>query len=312
MAGISSIFDNASALPDLFTYLNLNESENYKKTTYNPTNILLYPNCLPSTDFHILPNIAITENMDHISLERKHHHRKLQNRSTRINALSSQNIAHAIKISITDNFNPARTVFLDRSLYQLLLRFPVDSPPASVALQSSTCLADHKLLVHQPIRVARFETYRPTEVSDTSQCLECLLATHGQLAPTKSIKKQARSTSMFSSFRAAAELMLECAHCRVPIPFADIARHQPLSTITHTLELLSKVLGPQHDAQCSGRSGGELVLEDDTQMSVEAVSELNFFPSQTIDSTSGTPFIIALDMIYKRRIHILPEPAPAY
>ena len=81
--------------------------------------------------------------------------------------------------------------------------------------------------------------------------------------------------------------MLECAHCDVLIPLADLTRHKPRSSLTFTAELLSQVLASQHLEQCVGHMAGELLGEEDTKMSVAAVSEFGLIPSKTIDSLSG-------------------------
>ena len=174
-------------------------------------------------------------------------------------------------------FPPAPILLPDNSKH--LTDLYIDNRPA-------TCLLDNKRLVNQFVQIARFHSFT---LKVSLVCLACLLASIGQLAPRNQHIAYSIATSRGSFDSSEAETMLECAHCDVLIPLEDLARHKPRSSLTLTAELLSQVLEPQHLEQCCGRLAGKLLREDDTKMSVAAVSEFGLFPSKTIDSLSGMP-----------------------
>ena len=250
---------------------------------------------ISSTPSNSIPN-TFTENMDNHSLKRKRNIKR-NNRANRQSSDDSRNISHAIRM-LSFREDSARTFSLPRDLPRCS---PLLPPPAPILLpdnpkhltdlytdnRPATCLVENKRLVHQSVRVARFHSFTRKKVSLV--CLACLLASIGQLAPRNLLTAYSIATSRGSFDPLEAETMLECAHCDVLIPLEDLARHKPRSSLTLTAELLSQVLAPQHLEQCCGRLAGELLREDDTKMSVAAVSEFGLIPSKTIDSLSGMP-----------------------
>ena len=294
--------DNEMARLDLPAYLSLIDSEHQTIST----DLFIYPNSISSTDLHHPPNTSSFVNMGHKNLKRTHHIIKQHHRTIRSSSLDTPHIAHEIKmLAITEN--TARTVIFPR---QMPRSSPILAPPppamrlpATPEPLSSTglytddeamCLVENKRLVHQSIRVARFQSFRPKHVPDTVQYLRSLIASLGQLAIRNPLTAPARIPSRFSSTPAESEPMLQCAHCDVLIPFADLASYKPRSAIALTEELLSQVLAPQHMEQCSGRLGGELLHKDDTQMAVAAASEFKLMSSMSIDSLSGMSLIVIL------------------
>ena len=274
---------------DLLSYLNY--SEGTKSYIFTISNEFLYPNDISLTELQTSYDISLTQNVDIKRFKRKHDSGKHHHRSNRSSSLGVRHIINDINLTAFSE-NSARNVTLPpqspRSFTfvfvprQHMLLSATSMPLPLTGLHTdlvASCLKLNKRLIYQSNRVARFQSFSPKHVFGT---LQCLLASLGQLAPRNPLEAPARISSMFET-----EPMLECAHCNMLMPFADLARHKPRSAITYTAELLSQVLASQHMEQCSGRLGGEMLYEDDVQMAVAAVSELYLVPSKTIDSFSG-------------------------
>ena len=153
----------------------------------------------------------------------------------------------------------------------------------------ATCLVENKRLLHQSIRISRFHSCSFEKVPPP---LLCFFASIGQIAPRNRLIRASIATSRGPIDPPETELMLECPHCDVLIPLADLARHMPRSSLTLTAELLSQVLASQHFEQCSGRLAGELLREDDTRISIEAVSEFGLMPSKTKDALNCITYVL--------------------
>ena len=272
---------------DLTSYLSLFYSENFQTTTQHLT-----------TNFNTIPNISSVANIDYNSHKRNHQTGKQHPSAIRSSSLGFRHISHEIQIlAITEK--QVHTHTFSRQLPRSSFLFPpsassvlLPATPESLPLSDlqtgknlATRLLRNKLLVHQSIRVARFLLF-PLKVS--FPYLVSLLASLGQLAPCNLLHAAAPSPSRFSE----AEPMLECAQCDAVVPLSHLKRHKPRSATSYTAELLSQVLAPQHLEQCSGRKGGELLRDDDTQLAVPAVSEFQLLPSKTIDSLSGMTVLL--------------------
>ena len=69
--------------------------------------------------------------------------------------------------------------------------------------------------------------------------------------------------------------VLLCAFCQLSLPLSDIFKHNALSEIQYTAQLLEK-LSVLHAAECGGRLGPELLRQDDVHF---PVAEKNSFTS---------------------------------
>ena len=120
-----------------------------------------------------------------------------------------------------------------------------------------------KCLKHPTLRFARYITFLTNPVGGPfpSNAIICLLAGRGQVAPRNPSKVRDERENARTPFEQ--ESMLECAHCKLLIPIADLVRFTPRSAVTCTEDLISQVLAPQHMNECSELFGGDTLGEDD-------------------------------------------------
>ena len=84
--------------------------------------------------------------------------------------------------------------------------------------------------------------------------------------------------------------VLLCAFCQLSLPLSDIFKHNALSEIQYTAQLLEK-LSVLHAAECEGRFGAKLLRQDDVHFSVaEKTSFTSTSSSLPVSRMSFTPY----------------------
>ena len=123
-----------------------------------------------------------------------------------------------------------------------------------------------------PLRLARFFIILPPNSFDLP--LLSILSTLGCLV-------RRPLPHSLTSPQHSSELLC-CAFCQLSLPLSDIFKHNALSEIQYTANVLEK-LSVLHSAECEGRLGAELLRQDDVHF---PVAEKTSFTST---STSSLP-----------------------
>lgn len=144
--------------------------------------------------------------------------------------------------------------------------------------------------LQQPFRIARFVRFNKQLNISLSDVLLTPLATWGCVSGC--IRTATRASRTDQSFMRPKhdvdELVLVCAFCSASVPFGEvIVRVAHSGSAQRTLELLAH-LSEQHAAECRGRKGPSLVLQDDVQF---GVSETSSGIAATYATSKGKPRI---------------------
>ena len=120
-----------------------------------------------------------------------------------------------------------------------------------------------------------------------------IISTLGYVVPRRSL------SPLRTSPKHSNEILL-CAFCQLAIPLSNIFKHNALSEILCTANLLEE-LSVLHAAECEGRLGAELLRQDDVHF---PVAEKTLVTSP-IPSLPGTKTTTTAPIIYRHRNFML-------